>query len=578
MVTKGIITSIDFGGNTCEVRMPYFENAGNNAILGTAIFSNTPGSYNGYKVGDVVVVAFEDGQMDNPVVIGKLYLGAEKEKADPRGSLNVETSSVAKSAAIPADTNLLASIDQDVAKTTAPYASLFSVANELNTLKVDVGQQSRLFANMESVVDELGENGEALLTKITQTSEAVVAEASRREAGDEALQSSINIQSDRISAEAGRSISRFSGDETGAYTGLGWDLSLDAWRLYKKVEQSGIPDPHNVVFSKATEWDEDAKAYVQYVTVNNNKTTRPATQTLDFDSLEVSCRQEGDKYYWYWSADDQDPAYQNQPTGIIADSIKPILTADESGLSVLGTVEAINGHIGDFTIDRGIYNGMTSMIDTAHNGVYIGPEGIALGKGAFTVTSDGVVTISGYVDQNYVDQHDAATKDAAVDKAVGDVTDALSDDESDIYDGVTTITNSTITTTSVHARNLEVNAANIQGTLTASQIDATDLHVSAANIDDKLVATQIDATDLHVKAANIDGTVTAGVLEVKDSSSNIIFKADSEAKTTQIGGFSVASDKLYTDNTSIGTQDSLFLSATGLTTSTSIGGSSGSNS
>lgn len=300
MVTKGIITSIDFGGNTCEVRMPYFENAGNDTILGTAIFSNTPGSYNGYKVGDVVVVAFEDGQMDNPVVIGKLYLGAEKEKADPRGSLNVENSSVAKSAAIPADTNLLASIDHDVAKTTAPYASLFSVANELNTLKVDVGQQSRLFANIESVVDELGENGEALLTKITQTSEAIALEASVRAASDETLQTNINVQSDRIYAEAGRSVSKFSGDETGDYAGLGWDLSLDAWRLYKRVkQQSGAPDPSNVKFAKATVWDEATEAYAQYVTINNQRTTRPVTQTLDMDSLKVTYRQEGNKYYWY---------------------------------------------------------------------------------------------------------------------------------------------------------------------------------------------------------------------------------------------------------------------------------------
>ena len=68
MITKGIIKSIDLLGNTCTVHLPFFETAGNDPIIETATVSNTPGSYNGYKVGDVVYVAFEDGNMDTPVV------------------------------------------------------------------------------------------------------------------------------------------------------------------------------------------------------------------------------------------------------------------------------------------------------------------------------------------------------------------------------------------------------------------------------------------------------------------------------------------------------------------------------
>jgi hypothetical protein len=54
MIVKGIIKSIDVQGNTCVVRMPYFETAGNDEIVATATVSNSPGSYNGYKVDDVV--------------------------------------------------------------------------------------------------------------------------------------------------------------------------------------------------------------------------------------------------------------------------------------------------------------------------------------------------------------------------------------------------------------------------------------------------------------------------------------------------------------------------------------------
>ena len=107
MIVKGIIKSIDVQGNTCVVRMPYFETAGNDEIIATATVSNSPGSYNGYKVDDVVWVAFENDQLECPVVIGKLYLGIEAERADPRGTLNVVDSKVSRTAEIPFDTKLV---------------------------------------------------------------------------------------------------------------------------------------------------------------------------------------------------------------------------------------------------------------------------------------------------------------------------------------------------------------------------------------------------------------------------------------------------------------------------------------
>lgn len=65
-------------------------------------------------------------------------------------------------------------------------------------------------------------------------------------------------------------------------------------------------------------------------------------------------------------------------------------------LTTQGTIEIGNGGA-PFTIGANnkrayIYNGVTEMSDVAHDGVYVGTDGIALGKGVFTVTKTGVLT------------------------------------------------------------------------------------------------------------------------------------------------------------------------------------------
>lgn len=59
-----------------------------------------------------------------------------------------------------------------------------------------------------------------------------------------------------------------------------------------------------------------------------------------------------------------------------------------------GSMTAKDGYIGNgssgFTIgNSAIYNGMTSLGDTTHNGIYLGTDGIALGKGNFKVNNSG---------------------------------------------------------------------------------------------------------------------------------------------------------------------------------------------
>lgn len=61
--------------------------------------------------------------------------------------------------------------------------------------------------------------------------------------------------------------------------------------------------------------------------------------------------------------------------------------------TITGTITTSSGNIGGFTIDTSkLYNGMTSLGDTSHDGVYVGTDGIALGKGKFKVTNAGALT------------------------------------------------------------------------------------------------------------------------------------------------------------------------------------------
>ena len=217
MVTKGIITSIDFNGNTCQVRIPFFETAGNDPITGTAIVSNTPGSYNGYKVGDVVLVAFEEGKMQNPVIVGKLYLGAAKEKQDPRGTINVETTTASKSASLPADAVLTANVDSNVPNTNAPFGSLASIANNLNSLNTDVNQLDKFTRNQfNSVITDVNDQGEQLRSEIEQTAK--------------------NIRADVVHKH-----------QDGSQNALGWDLDVKEWKINAQDTVNGVVKDINIV-------------------------------------------------------------------------------------------------------------------------------------------------------------------------------------------------------------------------------------------------------------------------------------------------------------------------------------------
>lgn len=71
-----------------------------------------------------------------------------------------------------------------------------------------------------------------------------------------------------------------------------------------------------------------------------------------------------------------------------------VLLVNSSGAEIRGKITAMTGFIGNgvngFTIgNTSISNGMTSFSDTSHDGIYLGTDGIALGKGNFKVNTAG---------------------------------------------------------------------------------------------------------------------------------------------------------------------------------------------
>lgn len=404
MVTKGIIKSIDFNGNSCIVRMPYFETAGSSEVVCEALISNTPGVYNGYKENDVVWIAFEDGTMESPVVIGKLYLGAAKEKQDPRGTVNCVDSTISGTATIPSDTKLKNDLDSGQINTKIPYRSLESIANNLNRVDVEQGQNNRDLGNkLRTVVDGIGPDGSKLYSLIEQTDT-------------------------RLTNEVGRKLDTDSGTKTQAF---GWDLTADYWKLFAQhdvdIDTEGTTKVVSIIVK---ENDHNVqKTYVIINGVNSLELTDETKATLgiiddDYSVIKSKCVLKNANKVW--EIYNRSDSTKKIITDVPADT-KEVLTATEEGLMVNGSgtfngngtfagdITATKGAIGKFIIgekhlcddthreESGIYSmdyieAFKDNPEEAENpqGVYVGTDGIKLGTN-FSVDINGKVIASDIV-------------------------------------------------------------------------------------------------------------------------------------------------------------------------------------
>lgn len=108
MITKAIVQSVNANGTRCVVRMPLFETpASVIPVEAEAIVSVTPGVFNNLVVNDVVLVAFEENAMEKPVILGKLFMGANTEGNIRGGGGVFNTIKVNSEANLPASTSFV---------------------------------------------------------------------------------------------------------------------------------------------------------------------------------------------------------------------------------------------------------------------------------------------------------------------------------------------------------------------------------------------------------------------------------------------------------------------------------------
>lgn len=105
MITKAVVQNVDFEGNKCLVRIPLFETASSDTeVEVTALINNPPGIFNNLYPGDIVFIGFEENALEKPIILGKLYRGANFEINARGGNGNFDHLKAFTSASVPSST------------------------------------------------------------------------------------------------------------------------------------------------------------------------------------------------------------------------------------------------------------------------------------------------------------------------------------------------------------------------------------------------------------------------------------------------------------------------------------------
>ncbi len=225
-------------------------------------------------------------------------------------------------------------------------------------------------------------NINTLDTKFTQTANAITTEATARQSADTSLSTRITQTANGLSAEIS--------DRQNADSTMSASISANASAISTEVSNRASAD--EALSSRITANAESIVAEVQRATEEEGKKyTIQSGIAINANGIEIS----GSKYVKIKS----NGSFSVDSGNFSIDGSGNVTV---KGTVVTSNITASGGSIGNFTLDTALKNGMTSLSDTTHNGIYLGSDGIALGKGAFKVTNSGALTatnasIKGYV-------------------------------------------------------------------------------------------------------------------------------------------------------------------------------------
>jgi hypothetical protein len=124
--------------------MPLFETSASSAPAeAEALVNITPGVFNNLTVGDRVFVTFEENAIEKPIILGKLFRGAEIEGSIRGGGALFNTLKVGSDASLPSSTNFVFP------------ATISSTYKELNTPKGQADYIKRLESFIKSNLTQL---------------------------------------------------------------------------------------------------------------------------------------------------------------------------------------------------------------------------------------------------------------------------------------------------------------------------------------------------------------------------------------------------------------------------------------
>lgn len=210
----------------------------------------------------------------------------------------------------------------------------------------------------------------ALGSRITATAESITAEVTRATTAEGTLRSSITQTAESLTAEITRA--------TTAEGNLSSSIQATADSITTEVKRA--KDAEDTLRSSITQ--------------NANSISAEVTRATTAEGNKLNHTYSNSSFGWQLTS----------TAFILKSNNQEVFKANSGGITVKGSGEfsgkitATSGYIGNgsngFQISNtSISNGMTSLTDPDHDGVYIGTDGISLGKGGkFKVTSAGAVT------------------------------------------------------------------------------------------------------------------------------------------------------------------------------------------